>query len=149
MLLNQLTVRPARRDDLPSVIALLKGCGLPHEDIGPGHLTDFLIAEDADGLAGTVGLERLGANALLRSLAVRTGPRGSGLGKRLVVAIENHGRDHGVVALYLLTTTAADFFANLGYEGVARHSAPPALHATTEFSSLCPSQATCMVKRLD
>ncbi|TFW16064.1 GNAT family N-acetyltransferase [Massilia arenosa] len=144
-----MTVRPAQRDDLPAVVALLKDCRLPHEDIGPGHLTDFLVAEDTHGLAGTVGLERLGANALVRSLAVRTGLRASGLGKRLVAAIENHGRTHGVDALYLLTTTAADFFKHLGYQTVTRNSAPQALQATTEFSSLCPAQAACMVKRLD
>jgi amino-acid N-acetyltransferase len=149
MLLNEPIIRRANRDDLAVVIALLKDCGLPYQDIGSGHLADFLIAEAAGEVAGTVGLERFGANALLRSLAVQDKVRGSGLGKRLIAAIENHARENGVTALHLLTTTAPDFFGRqLGYATIARTTAPEALQATAEFSSLCPSRATCMLKRL-
>jgi amino-acid N-acetyltransferase len=50
--------------------------------------------------------------------------------------------------LYLLTTTADAFFRRLGYEQTARELAPPAIKATREFSSLCPSSSIFMVKQL-
>jgi amino-acid N-acetyltransferase len=53
-----------------------------------------------------------------------------------------------VSALYLLTTTAADFFARHGYHVTNRADAPEFLQATTEFSRLCPESAVCMVKFL-
>ncbi|WP_228434553.1 hypothetical protein [Natrarchaeobaculum aegyptiacum] len=49
-----------------------------------------------------------------------------------------------VDALYLLTTTAVDFFAARGYDEIDRADAPDAIRNTTEFADLCPSSATCM-----
>jgi amino-acid N-acetyltransferase len=48
--------------------------------------------------------------------------------------------------IYLLTTTAAEFFTHLGYRQVDRALAPAAIASTKEFSSLCPSTAVFMVK---
>jgi amino-acid N-acetyltransferase len=53
-----------------------------------------------------------------------------------------------VGTLYLLTTTAREFFADRGYAEVERTEPPEAIRATTEFADLCPSTAACMRKRL-
>lgn len=143
-----LTVRHAQDDDLLAIAALLKKSGLPFQDIGTGHLADFLVAEQGGIFVGTVGLERFGESALLRSLAVHSEHRGIGLGKQLVAAIEGHASGSGVKTLYLLTMTAADFFGRHGYDVIVRAAAPEALQATPEFASLCPSQAICMSKRV-
>jgi amino-acid N-acetyltransferase len=141
-------LRLAKPDDLPAVLALLKDSGLPYQDISAMHLNDFLVAVGGQSVLGAVGLERYETNALLRSLVVRPESRWTGLGTQLTGAAEEHARKMGVTTLYLLTTTAADFFTRCGYELIARSDAPPALQATTEFSSLCPSQATCMRRSL-
>lgn len=127
---------------------MLKDSSLPWQDVGPAHLDAFLLAVDGDAIVGVVGLERCGNDALLRSLAVHPACRSSGLGAQLAGAIEQHAREAGVTSLYLLTTTAADFFSRRGYSVIARQDAPAALQRTTEFSTLCPSQATCMRKQL-
>jgi amino-acid N-acetyltransferase len=62
--------------------------------------------------------------------------------------MEAVARENGVRELYLLTMTAALFFANRGYEKVERSKAPAALQGTTEFASLCPVSSVCMRKRL-
>ena len=49
--------------------------------------------------------------------------------------------------MWLLTTTAAPFFARLGFATMERASAPQALQASREFAAACPAGATCM--RLD
>ncbi|WP_194724027.1 arsenic resistance N-acetyltransferase ArsN2 [Noviherbaspirillum malthae] len=141
-------LRPATSEDLPAVLALLEDAGLPYQDLTASHLADFLVAEGGRSVLGIVGLERYGEDALLRSLAVRPENRSTGLGKQLADALEEHARRTGLGTLYLLTTTAADFFARRGYEVIERGTAPSLLQKTTEFSSLCPSQATCMRRRL-
>jgi amino-acid N-acetyltransferase len=93
-----------------------------------------------------VGLEVLGEVGLLRSLAVPQEDRGRGVGTQLTHKAEDYARTLGVQALYLLTTTAPDFFARRGYQRIDRAAAPAPLQATTEFQSLCPSTAVCMVK---
>ncbi len=55
----------------------------------------------------------------------------------------------GCRALWLLTTSAADFFADLGYAECERVNVPPPIRATLQFAALCPASATVMTKRLD
>lgn len=142
------SLRPATVHDLPAILDSLEEAGLPYQDLTAAHTVDFLIAAGGHSVLGIVGLERYGENALLRSLAVRPESRFTGLGTQLVDAIADQARRTGVETLYLLTTTAADFFGRRGYEVIDRAMAPSTLLQTTQFSSLCPSQAICMRRRL-
>ncbi|TFW01825.1 GNAT family N-acetyltransferase [Oxalobacteraceae bacterium OM1] len=141
-------LRQATAADKVAILALLKDSGLPYQDIEETRLNDFLVAEGGQSLLGAVGLEVYGDAALLRSLVVRPESRWTGLGNQLVTAIEEHARQKGVSTVYLLTTTAADYFVRRGYDTMPRSEAPAALQATTEFAGLCPSQAVCMRRRL-
>ena len=76
-------MRAARADDLDAIKAMLAGNDLPTSDISADLLNDFGFAEDADGsVVGSVGLEKYGPNALLRSLAVAQPARNAGPGGR-------------------------------------------------------------------
>jgi amino-acid N-acetyltransferase len=97
---------------------------------------------------GVVGLEIYDKVALLRSLAVAADSRGNGCGKALVAQAERHARCLGVTEIYLLTTTAAQFFERLGYKRTNRQSAPDPIRQTEEFAALCPSSSAFMVKTL-
>ncbi|GAC1405608.1 MAG: hypothetical protein NVSMB6_00450 [Burkholderiaceae bacterium] len=141
-------IRAAQADDLRLVHQILHGSALPFDDITDHHLMHFLILGGGKQVAGCVGIESLGAEALLRSLAVRDVLRGRGWGERLVQAAEMHARNVGVSSLYLLTTTAASFFERIGYQQIDRADAPKSLHTTTQFSTLCPSSSTCLFKSL-
>lgn len=140
-------IRSAEPEDLDAVRALLDACDLPHDDLTPARLDHFLVARDG-ALRGVVGLEVCGGVALLRSLAVSPDARNDGLGAHLVDAIEQRARENGLRALYLLTTTAADYFQARGYERIARDALPEAIQQTEEAARLCPSSATCMRKAL-
>lgn len=137
-----------RHPSLAQVRRLTAAGELPTDDLGEADLAHFFGAGTADELLGVVGLELLGDTALLRSLAVAAEARGSGYGRALVAAAERHAAGLGVRSLYLLTTTAADFFARLGYRRVERESAPDGVRRTREFASLCPASAAFMLKRL-
>lgn len=73
-------------------------------DVTAALLIDFLVAENTVGaVVGTVGLERYGQNALLRSLAVGSTLRNAGLGARLLfpaeLTVRSFGR-HKITAVY-------------------------------------------------
>jgi amino-acid N-acetyltransferase len=140
-------IRAATPADAPGIAAFLSAAGLPTADLATSAPL-LWIAGSGTAVVGVAGVEVHGASALLRSLAVAFGSRGHGLGARLVDRAEREAARAGVTELVLLTETAADFFAGLGYRGVPRESVPEAIRASAEFRALCPAAAVCMRKAL-
>lgn len=141
-------LRPARAADLPAVVALLEGCGLPTGDVSEAMLASFSVAEADGKIVGVAGLEAFGTFGLLRSLAVAEDRRGGGLAARLVDWCEAEARRRGVQMAYLLTTTAADYFRNRGYMDEPRAAVPAAVAGHAQFRGLCPVSAKCLSKHL-
>lgn len=133
---------------IDEVRPLLAASGLPVADIGAAAALRFFGCRWDSELVGVVGLEVSGAFALLRSLAVAPHFRDGGVGKALVDFAEEYATSRGVQSLFLLTTTAAPYFAKLGYAAALREEAPPSIKATAQFSSLCPDSSSFMSKRL-
>ena len=127
---------------------LLQMADLCTEDITPEMLEHFLTAHVDKTLVGAAGLEVLGEAGLLRSVAVDELHRGTGLGKRLVAAMEDHARNLAVRELYLITVTAEGFFDDLSYRKVTREQAGAAIGATVQFAELCPASSTFMAKSI-
>jgi amino-acid N-acetyltransferase len=50
----------------------------------------------------------------------------------------------GIHALYLLTTTAEQYFPSFGFHPVERADVPEDVRETTEFASACPASAVVM-----
>ena len=132
-------------EDIAELRQALADAVLPNDDLHePGRR--FYRLDDAGRTLGWAGLEVEGGEALLRSVVVPG--RGRGTGSELVAMIGGEARRLGVERLWLLTTTAAPFFAKLGFEEVTRDAAPASIRATREFRDICPAAATCMVRRL-
>lgn len=127
---------------------LLAESQLPTSDLSPGRLEHFFGCGPGEAPKAVVGLEIYGTVALLRSLAVSADSRRKGYGKALVAHAERYARSRGVTAVYLLTTTAAEYFEHLGYRKTTREHAPEAIRRTEEFSALCPSSSAFMIKAL-
>ncbi|MBI5179357.1 MAG: GNAT family N-acetyltransferase [Nitrospinae bacterium] len=142
-----ITITPAGGDDLPAVTALLAENSLPTEDVAR-HIGGFILARSVGKIAGSAGIEMFADAALLRSVAVATQFRRTGIGTALVAAMENRVRHDGIKEVYLLTETAEIFFRSRGYQTVARDSAPETIRRTREFATICPSTAVCMKKYL-
>jgi len=139
---------PARPGDVEDTRRLLEASGLPSADVTPAMLENFLVVREGPALAAVVGFEVAGDCALLRSLAVAKSRHTCGIGGRLVAAAEQSARERGIDALYLLTTSAAQYFSKLGYRHIARDQAPDAIARTAQFSALCPTSSSLMAKRL-
>ncbi|NUE00892.1 GNAT family N-acetyltransferase [Halorubraceae archaeon YAN] len=124
---------------------LLDTCGLPTADV----TAEMLYIATVDGVhIGVGGLEQSGSVGLLRSIAIDPAYQGNGYGVALCSELEQVAMDAGITQLFLLTTTAAHFFQQSGYTQIDREMAPPVIQQTTQFSELCPQQATCLRKQL-
>jgi amino-acid N-acetyltransferase len=128
--------------------AALTKAGLPADDIFTPGPQFWRFTTDDDVPAGFGGIEMYGADALMRSVVTLPPLRGRGVGQGIVRALEAEAIVMKCGAVWLLTTTAREFFGKLGYAAVDRADVPGAIRATAQFSSLCPDSATVMVRRL-
>jgi amino-acid N-acetyltransferase len=129
------------------VISLLQRNELPATDLDNGKQLFALV--DNDVVVGSGGLEIFHDVALLRSLSVNTALRGKGLGKVITKGLEQIARQKGIHSIFLLTTTAKDFFEKEHYVVVDRNDVPEPIKQTSEFSGLCPSTAIVMKKHFN
>ncbi|USZ69898.1 arsenic resistance N-acetyltransferase ArsN2 (plasmid) [Halorussus salilacus] len=134
--------------DLDWIRSLLEREGLPTRDLGEKADRFFVGVADEEAV-GVGAVEVHGDSGLLRSVAVAEAHRGEGVGTSICAGLEARAAETGVEELYLLTTTASDFFDALGYGEVPRESAPSAIRETTEFAELCPDSAVCMRKVIE
>jgi amino-acid N-acetyltransferase len=148
LIATKLVARPLHSGERGALSAALAKAGLPTTDLeAPGRLFWRFETEDAVPV-GFGGLEVHGADALLRSLVTLPPVRRRGIGAAIVAALEFEAQLHGCRSLWLLTGSAAGFFARLGYAKCERAAVPEAIRATAEFAALCPADADVLVKRL-
>lgn len=140
-------LRPATKLDLPGVLALLHDTGLP-PDGAESWIDHFVIAERDGEVVGSAGLELYGDEALLRSVATSKAVRGTGLGAQLVEAALERSRAMRVQTVYLLTTSAADWFTRLGFERVPREHVSAEVKESVQFGIVTCSSAIAMRRTL-
>ncbi|MFF8599232.1 GNAT family N-acetyltransferase [Streptomyces sp. NPDC015232] len=140
--MNDLEIRPARRDDLPAIVAMLADDPLGAQRESPDDLTPYtaafdrlagdphqhlVVAERGGRVVGTLqltiipGLSRRGTTrSIIEGVRIHAEERGGGLGGRLVEwAIEESRRqDCGLVQLTsdVTRTDAHRFYERLGFE---------------------------------
>ena len=110
---------------------------------------DLFVWRGGDSIAGVAGLEALGPQGVLRAVAVRREWRRRGIAAALVEHIRETARQMGLSELYLLTTTAAEYFAGQGFERIARGDVAGPVLESSEFATLCPDAATVMVRLIE
>jgi len=125
----------------------LKTFDLVYTDLNQPNIRIFRF-EESGQLLGIGGLEIFGKLALLRSVAVDKEFQGKKAGRFICTWIEQWAKENHISELYLLTTTARDFFAHLNYQIIQRDEFPESLRQTSQFSQLCPVSASCMMKVL-
>jgi amino-acid N-acetyltransferase len=134
----------ARAHDLPGALELLARTELPQRDVAEGWGHYFVVREDDGRVVGVAGLEVHGEDGLLRSVAVDPDYRGQGLAASLVEAALELAARVKLRSVYLLTTTAHDYFARHGFLDSPRGEAPAAIRESWEFQTGCPTSASFM-----
>lgn len=144
---SSLELQRAGETELSYVETLLERNDLPSQDVR-SKPECFYVGYDGGDPVGIGGIESYSPDGLLRSVVVDRTVRENGIGTALCNALETEARARDVETLYLLTTTAATFFATCGYREIERSAAPASIRQTTEFSDLCPTEADCLKKSL-
>jgi N-acetylglutamate synthase-like GNAT family acetyltransferase len=145
----KLVTYPLLIGERSALAAALKNAKLPIEDIeAPGRL--FWRFETVEELpVGFGGLELYAADALLRSIVALPPVRRKGFGSAIVAALEQEAQLRSCRRLWLITTSAAEFFDRHGYVRCDRAAVPSAISATTELAALCPASADVLVKHFE
>lgn len=132
-------------EKLSEVMALLTLANLPVNDIGEN--VELFALETNEQIIATAGLEINGLIGLLRSVSVLDSQKGKGYGLLIVQKLEKYAENQGIKELYLLTTTAKEFFEKkCNYEVIERTNAPTEIQSSQQFASVCPSSAVVMKK---
>jgi N-acetylglutamate synthase-like GNAT family acetyltransferase/protein-tyrosine-phosphatase len=137
------SIGPASGGDLDAIQRLLVGSLLPSRDVGGPHQR-FIVASENGRLIGCAGLQVAGQDGLVRSMAVHWTRRNAGLGSRLHERLLFEAVLAGVRTLYVVTTTAEDFFAGHGFRKIEARAVPPELQASEEFTAFVPGGSTVM-----
>ncbi|HEY4244769.1 MAG TPA: GNAT family N-acetyltransferase [Kofleriaceae bacterium] len=136
------TLASPAADERAAVEALVRAAALPVAVIPEQFPEAYVVARREGHIVGVAALERHGDAGLLRSVAVAPSERGKGTGIALVA---NRLATARGATVYLLTTTAAPFFARFGFAPADRAAAPALLQQSPELAALCPSHAACLV----
>lgn len=141
-------LRSAAPSDLGAVVRLLDESDLPTAGV-EASFSRFLVAEAGGRLVGVAGLEVHGDDGVMRSVAVDPSLRGRGLGAQLTDQVIGAARGAGLRRLYLLTTTAEDYFPRHGFRRIGRGEVSPDVRQSVEFREACPASAVAMVLDLE
>jgi amino-acid N-acetyltransferase len=142
-----MVVERAESTDFAAVESLLSANQLPIAGLASCSAT-MIVARHDGQVVGAAGLELYPDGALLRSVVVNPDFRGQRLGQRLTEAVLMLAEQRGARQVFLLTTTAEQFFPRFGFEAIDREQVPPFVRTSVEFTSACPTTATVMCKRL-
>lgn len=132
-------------EKVSEVLDLLIKADLPVNDINKN--VELFSLETNQQIIATAGLEVNNQIGLLRSVSVLESQKGKGFGLLIVRNLEEYAKAQHIKELYLLTTTAKDFFeSKLNYKVVERTNVPIEIQNSQQFSSVCPSTAIVMKK---
>jgi N-acetylglutamate synthase-like GNAT family acetyltransferase len=146
--LSDAKIEPAASGDLDVVRELLVRAELPTAGLLDQFPAAYVVLRRSLELVGVAGLETYGRVGLLRSVAVVRTLHGQGFGRALVANRLDAARVESLEAVYLLTTTAEDYFRALGFASTPREAVPADLAASPEFAGACPASAACLLLRL-
>lgn len=129
-----IVIRIAEEKDLLPIQRLVAKAGISEQGI-ENNIKDFLVVEDANKqIIGTVGIEPLGVDGLLRSLVIKSENWNAKIGLEFVQLAIAYAKQKGIETLYLLTNRSIPFFEYLGFKAVEEAAIPAHLKESNHFS---------------
>lgn len=135
------------KSDLSTINSLLNHYNLITQDIDLNKQY-FLGFKQHQHCIAIGALEYYRPYALIRSVAVSPKEQHKGYAKHICQTLFHHALSEKIIELYLLTETAEEFFSKQGFESIDRNTAPQIIKSTSQFSTLCPDDASVMKYRL-
>lgn len=115
-------IRTGTAEDVERINRFYASCG-SSASVDPGETV--LVAEDGDAVIGAVRLCTESGYLVLRTMLVRKDCRGKGIGKRMLLALEERMQDRDCYCLPY--AHLAGFYGGIGFVQVPEHQTPPHL----------------------
>jgi amino-acid N-acetyltransferase len=144
--MKRLTLTLIAKKEKSQALQFLEKHNLPTIDIDDS--VELYGYYDHQKLLATIGLQAYNTEGLLRSVCVDIALQKEGFGSKILKTFEAKLHEKGIQNLYLLTTTAEDFFQKNNYIVIARDIVPEVIRQTAEFKGVCPASAIVMKKSL-
>lgn len=129
-----IVIRIASENDLLPIQYLLAKAGLSKQGIEQ-NIDNFLVAcAPNKKIIGTVGIEPLGADGLLRSLVISSESWNAKIGLNFIELAVAYGKQKGYQKLYLLTNTSLPFFEYVGFQILNETEIPENVKTSDHFS---------------
>ncbi|MCT8140088.1 hypothetical protein H1D32_21770 [Anaerobacillus sp. CMMVII] len=129
-----IVIRIATEKDLLPIQHLLAKASLSERGIEQ-NIDNFLVVEDPEKkIIGTVGIEPVGRDGLLRSLVLASETWNAKVGLNFIELAVAYGKQKGYEKLFLLTNTSLPFFEYIGFKIVEENEIPEHLKASEHFS---------------
>jgi len=135
-------MQKANQTDIPEIRNLLIKNDLPVADLT--NEIDFYIEKENNQIIAVGGLELVGHNVIMRSIAVSENYKGKGLGTKITQHLLDTAKKHNLGSVFILTLTAEKYFPKFGFIRIERESAPEAIKRSSEFTTVCPDSAVLM-----
>jgi len=144
------SIMPASDSDRHEVVALLAAAQLPLDGLDDAY-ANAVVCRVSGELAGVAMVEIHDDAALLRSVAVAERFRGQHIGEALVAdrvawtqAQLREDNQPAITSLYLLTTTAENYFKARGFHTIGRDQLAPSLARSSHTQLSACSTAVAM-----
>ncbi len=129
-----IVIRIATEKDLLPIQRLLARASLSKRGIEQ-NIDNFLVVESpAKKIIGTVGIEPVGKDGLLRSLVLSSENWNAKVGLNFIELAVAYGKQKGYENLYLLTNSSLPFFEYIGFKILEEKEIPAHLKASEHFS---------------
>lgn len=137
-------IRKATGSDLTEILEILKRVGLPTAGVD-NNIIHFLVATSkSNELLAVIGMEIVGTDGLLRSLACNPNFCKQGIAAELIANALIVARKQGIKNLYLMTQSAEKYMQKFGFKTVERQDIPEDLLKQSELNFACSTCSTCM-----
>lgn len=129
-------IRIAAKKDLLPIQHLLAKANLSERGI-ERNIENFLVVEDQHKkIIGTVGIEPIENDGLLRSLVFLSENWNAKIGLNFIELAVAYGKQRGYNTLFLLTNSSLPFFEYIGFRALEETEIPEHLKVSDHFSQV-------------
>lgn len=129
-----IVIRIATEKDLLPIQHLLAKANISEQGIEK-NWDHFLVAEDSTKkLIGTVGIEPLGKDGLIRSLVMTSENWNAKIGLDFIELAVAFGKQKGFETLFLMTNSSLPFFEYIGFQILEESEIPDHVKQSDHFS---------------
>lgn len=143
-----IVVRRVIGEDISIVKRLLAGANLQSDHLAADNQHYFVVENPKDQvIIGTIGMETYEKDGLLRSFVMERHIWDVNMGLECIGVLLTYAKQLGLAHIYLVTLTAQEFFAQLGFVTIPFAELPQPLHSVESVKKI-GSEGVVMMYRL-